>query len=261
MCSCAHLFVLKVATFTFLEQLCPDLKRSDLTEKALLCQKAEHEYAHVPCGVMDQFIATMGREGHALLIDCRTPPTGKLVEFNDPDTVLVVANSNVKHNLGSSEYPKRRQTCEEAAKIMQKPALRDCDMGLLEAHRDKLTDLQLRRARHVITECQRTTDAVAALQAKDMRRFGELMYASHESLRADYEVSCGELDHLVALAREVDGVYGARMTGGGFGGCTVTLVRKDSVDALIKNIKQGYPENRATCFVTTAGAGTDAIKL
>ena len=244
-----------------MEQLCPQLKKSDLAEKALICQDAEHKFAHVPCGVMDQFIATMGREGHALLIDCRTPPTGQLVEFNDAETVLVVTNSNVKHNLGSSEYPKRRQTCEEAAKILEKPALRDCDMKLLESRREEMTDLQFRRARHVITECQRTTDAVSALKAGDMKRFGQLMYESHESLRSDYEVSCGELDHLVKLAKEVDGVYGSRMTGGGFGGCTVTLVRKECVDALIKNIKEGYPENRATCFVTTAGAGSDALSL
>ncbi|XP_065192708.1 galactokinase-like [Sycon ciliatum] len=252
---------LEVATFTFLEELCPDLKSTDLTAKALACQKAEHDYAHVPCGVMDQFIATMGRQGNALLIDCRAPPTGELVPFNDPDTVIVVTNSNIKHALGSSEYPKRRATCEQAAKVLEKPALRDCDLQLLESFKSQLSDLQYRRARHVITECKRTMDAVAALRANDMATFGRLMYESHESLRADYEVSCGELDHLVALAKEVDGVYGARMTGGGFGGCTVTLVRKDGVDALIKHIKQGYPENRATCFVTTAGAGTAAISL
>ena len=249
---------LEVAMCMFLEQLCPESKKRALKEKALLCQKAEHEFANVPCGIMDQCISVMGQEGHALLLDCRSIET-QAVPLSDPNVAIVVINSNVKHNLSNSEYPKRRKRCEDAAKSLGLKSLRDASMSLLEGKKSELDDVTYRRACHVITEIQRTQDAVTALRKNDYELFGKLMVGSHNSLRDDYEVSCAELDQLVKLALEVEGVYGSRMTGGGFGGCTVTLVKKSAVEKLTNHIKAGY--EKATIYVTSPahGAGTLAV--
>uniref|UniRef100_A0A8C4UPJ2 Galactokinase n=1 Tax=Falco tinnunculus TaxID=100819 RepID=A0A8C4UPJ2_FALTI len=218
---------LEVATYTFLQQLCPD--DSDLVAKALACQKAEHTFAGMPCGIMDQFISVMGKEGHALLIDCRSLET-TLVPLTDASLAVLITNSNVRHTLTGSEYPTRRRQCEEAAAALGKASLRDATMAELEAARSRLGEEVYRRARHVIGEIARTVQAAQALQDRDYRMFGRLMVESHNSLRDDYEVSCPELDELVAAALEVDGVYGSRMTGGGFGGCTVTLLEAGAAE-------------------------------
>ncbi|XP_009636053.2 galactokinase isoform X2 [Egretta garzetta] len=248
---------LEVATYTFLQQLCPD--DGDLVAKALACQKAEHTFAGMPCGIMDQFISVMGKEGHALLIDCRSLET-VLVPLTDASLAVLITNSNVRHTLTGSEYPTRRRQCEEAAAALGKASLRDATMAELEAARSQLSEEVYRRARHVIGEIARTAQAAQALQGRDYRTFGRLMVESHNSLRDDYEVSCPELDELVAAALEVDGVYGSRMTGGGFGGCTVTLLEAGAAERAQHHIQEKY-SGTATFYLTKPSGGAKALPL
>ncbi|KAM3591939.1 uncharacterized protein V6R79_009769 [Siganus canaliculatus] len=248
---------LEVAFYTFLQQLKPD--DGDKVSKAIACQQAEHTHASVPCGIMDQFVSVMGREGHALLIDCRSLEA-TLVPLTDPDLVVLITNSNVKHCLTGSEYPTRRKQCEEAASILGKDSLRDATISNLEVARDKLDDVTYRRARHVIEEIDRTARAAEALKKEAYEDFGKLMVESHNSLRDLYEVSCSELDELVSTAMEVEGVYGSRMTGGGFGGCTVTLLKADAVDRTILHIQKQY-SGTPTFYVTTPSEGARALSL
>ena len=207
------------------------------------CQRAEHEYVGTRCGIMDQFIAVFGSAGHALMLDCRSLEYESLAIPSD--VRLVICNSMVKHDLASGEYNRRRADCEAAVKIFRQSmpqvgALRDVSAADLEKHRDELTAVIFRRCRHVISENQRVLDAAAALRSADLQRFGELMYGSHRSLRDDYEVSCKELDLLVEVASSSEGVYGSRMTGGGFGGCTISLVRLAAVESFRERITRSY---------------------
>ncbi|NXU56973.1 GALK1 Galactokinase, partial [Turnix velox] len=248
---------LEVATYTFLQQLCPD--DGDLVAKALACQKAEHTFANMPCGIMDQFISVMGKEGHVLLIDCRSLVT-VTVPLRDTSLAVLITNSNVRHSLTGSEYPTRRRQCEEAAAALGKSSLRDATMTELEVARSRLGEEVYRRARHVIGEIARTTQAAQALQDRDYKTFGNLMVESHNSLRDDYEVSCPELDELVAAALEVDGVYGSRMTGGGFGGCTVTLLKAGAAERAQNHI-QGRYRGKATFYLTRPSGGAKGLPL
>ncbi|XP_040437397.1 galactokinase [Falco naumanni] len=248
---------LEVATYTFLQQLCPD--DGDLVAKALACQKAEHTFAGMPCGIMDQFVSVMGKEGHALLIDCRSLET-TLVPLTDVSLAVLITNSNVRHTLTGSEYPTRRRQCEEAAAALGKASLRDATMAELEAARSRLGEEVYRRARHVIGEIARTVQAAQALQDRDYRMFGRLMVESHNSLRDDYEVSCPELDELVAAALEVDGVYGSRMTGGGFGGCTVTLLEAGAAERAQHHIQERF-SGTATFYLTKPSGGATVLPL
>ncbi|NXL59963.1 GALK1 Galactokinase, partial [Chordeiles acutipennis] len=248
---------LEVATYTFLQQLCPD--DGDLVAKALACQKAEHTFAGMPCGIMDQFISVMGKEGHALLIDCRSLET-TLVPLTDASLAILITNSNVRHALTGSEYPTRRWQCEEAAVALGKASLRDATMAELEAARSRLGEEVYRRARHVVGEIARTAQAAQALQDRDYKMFGRLMVESHNSLRDDYEVSCPELDELVAAALEVDGVYGSRMTGGGFGGCTVTLLEAGAAERAQHHIQEKY-SGTATFYLTKPSGGAKVLPL
>ncbi|XP_078691188.1 galactokinase-like [Branchiostoma floridae x Branchiostoma belcheri] len=250
---------LEVATYTFLEQLNPQHSPVSLKEKALACQKAEHEFPGMPCGIMDQFISVMGKEGHALLLDCRSM-AAELVPLDNPDVVVMVTNSNVRHELTGSEYPTRRRQCEQAAGILAKNSLREASMEDLEAQESKLEPVVFRRARHVIGEIRRTTEAADALRARDYAKFGKLMVESHNSLRDDYEVSCAELDTLVSAAMECTGVYGSRMTGGGFGGCTVTLLSATAVQDTISHIKEKYT-GQPTFYITTPAAGASVLQV
>uniref|UniRef100_UPI0037E8EC68 galactokinase isoform X1 n=1 Tax=Semicossyphus pulcher TaxID=241346 RepID=UPI0037E8EC68 len=225
---------LEVAFYTFLQQLMPD--DGDNVSKAASCQQAEHTHAGVPCGIMDQFVSVLGREGHALLIDCRSLEATP-VPLADPGLVILITNSNVKHSLAGSEYPARRRQCEEAASILGKDSLREATMKNLEEVKDRLNDVTYRRARHVIEEIERTVQAAEALKRGAYKEFGKLMVESHNSLRDLYEVSCRELDELVCAAMEVEGVFGSRMTGGGFGGCTVTLLQGHAIDRTILHIQ------------------------
>ncbi|XP_042364074.1 galactokinase [Plectropomus leopardus] len=248
---------LEVAVYTFLQQLKPD--DGDKVSKALACQKAEHTHAGVPCGIMDQFVSVLGREGHALLIDCRSLEATP-VPLADPGLVILITNSNVKHSLTGSEYPTRRRQCEEAASVLGKDSLRDATMKDLEEAKDRLDDVTYRRARHVIKEIERTARAAEALKRGVYKEFGKLMVESHNSLRDLYEVSCRELDELVSAAMEVDGVFGSRMTGGGFGGCTVTLLQAHAIDRTILHIQERY-SGTPTFYVTTPSEGARALSL
>ena len=254
---------LEVATATLIEAVTG--QKLDPVEKALLCQKAEHEFAGVPCGIMDQFISVMGRESHLLLLDCRSRQT-ELVPMSDPSVELLIANTNVKHELGSGQYARRRAQCEGAAKILELASLRDASSELLEKNKSKMDDEVFRRARHVIGEIARTVHAAESIRASDWQKTGELMYSSHRSLRDDYEVSCAELDVLVEIAETIGlagGVYGCRMTGGGFGGCTVALVKSDSVAEITRKLSDGYKKKtglNATIFGSRPAAGATVIK-
>ena len=245
--------------------------------RAEICQKVEHEWADVNCGIMDQYISSCGKEGHALLIDCRSQ-TGEPVGINSPDVVIVVTNSNVKHSLTGSEYPDRVRQCFEVVKHIQRVRensgisstmkepkishLRDIDIQMLDVFRKEIDETAYRRAKHVIEEDKRTLTAVEALKKNDFDTVGKLMVESHNSLRDLYEVSCQELDFLVAHAVKVPGVYGSRMTGGGFGGCIVSLVKKESAEELMNTLENVYKQTFGkypTSFVTTPGSGANII--
>jgi len=212
-------------------------------ELALLCQRAENEFVGAHVGIMDQFVALFGEAQRALLLDCRSLEY-KLLPL--PDTVnLVICNTMVKHALASSAYNERRAQCEEGVKYLAErlpnvKALRDVTLEQLQQYGRGLPDLIYRRCRHVISENARVLSAAAALDQQDLHRFGELMKESHRSLRNDYEVSSRELDLMVEMARKNEGVYGARMTGGGFGGCTVNLVDVAAVDEFQRRMANDY---------------------
>jgi galactokinase len=219
---------------------------------ALLCQRAENDYVGMRCGIMDQYTAVMGRENFALELDCQRL-THRLIPISFEQAHpgerarLVLCDSLRKHELAASEYNRRRLECESALAALQPrlPTVRSLSglsIAQLNAHATLLNDVQLRRARHVISENERVRLAAEALLAGELVQAGQLMYASHESLRDDYEVSCLELDCLVTAARESPGTYGARMTGGGFGGCTVNLVREDSIDRFERHVNLRYRE-------------------
>jgi galactokinase len=254
---------LEVATATLMEAVTG--KSLERVEKALLCQQAEHEYAGMPCGIMDQFTSVMGEQGHLLLLDCRSREI-QLVPLKDSNIEVLIINSNVKHELTGGEYAERRSQCELAARKMGVAALRDASLEMLGQNSDSLEPVLCRRARHVIGENQRTTEAAAGIAAGDWARVGELMYASHQSLRDDYEVSCAELDLLVELAQQHGrggAVIGSRMTGGGFGGCTVSLVREDELEDLAAAIRDDYQRETGiapSIFTTRPAQGAQTVR-
>lgn len=235
----------------------------DLVELARLAQRAENEFVGARCGIMDQFIACLGRAGHALRLDCRSLDY-RLVPISE-DARLVVCNTMVKHELAHGEYNQRRAECEEGVRSLAKKlpgilALRDVTIADLDRQVGFLSEVIYKRCRHVITENARVIDAAAALSCNDLIEFGRLMYESHSSLREDYEVSSPELDTMVRLAREAEGVYGARMTGGGFGGCTINLVRADKVDDFKRLITAGYEQATGIApeiYFSTAVSGVE----
>lgn len=238
----------------------------DLTQLSLLCQRAENEFVGARCGIMDQFIAAHGQRDHALLLDCRS------LEYRlyplPKGVSLVICNSMVKHSIASGEYNVRRQECERGVELLQGSlpgikALRDVSMADLERHADELPPVVYRRCRHVVGEDERTLAAAEALKQKDLSELGRLMRKSHESLRDDYEVSCPELDALAEIAWEISGVIGARMTGGGFGGCTINLVRDEAVDNFQSEIARQYDQRfgiTPDIYVTKASDGVSELR-
>src|SRR5262249_4279177 len=231
----------------------------ELTDLARACQRAEHEFARVRCGMMDQMIACHGRAQHALLLDTRSLEY-ELLPLPD-DVTVVVSNTMVKHNLSTTKYNTRRAECETAARTLGR-SLRDVTSSDLEKNRTTLAEDIYRRARHVVTENARVQCAAVALKNKNIDEFGRLMYESHRSLRDDYEVSCRELDIMVEIASSLDEVVGARMTGGGFGGCTVNLVRRDRVEDFQLVLKERY--GKATglqpeVYVCGSGSGVEEV--
>jgi galactokinase len=215
----------------------------DRTELARLCRRAENEFVGARVGIMDQFVSLHGEKNHALLLDCRSLTFEPLAI---PDSIkLVICNTTVKHELASSEYNRRRADCEEAVRRLATvlpgiKALRDVSLEQLDAHRDLLTEVIYKRALHIVTEDARVLDSAQALRAGDIERFGKRMAESHRSLRDLYEVSCRELDLMVDLAYQQKGVYGARMTGGGFGGATINLVDARFAGEFKENIAKAY---------------------
>ncbi len=215
----------------------------DPVEMAYVGKSAENEFVGVQCGIMDQFVSALGRPDHALFIDCRTNEYDQIPL--DPGFKVVVVNTMVKRELASSAYNERRAQCEEGVKLLRMNlshirALRDVSLEDFKRHQHELSDIVRKRCRHVIYENPRVLEAVEVLRTKRLDRFGVLMYESHESLRDDYGVSCLELDALVKAARGLPGTVGARMTGAGFGGCTVNIVRKEDVREFIRTIRERY---------------------
>jgi len=243
----------------------PDRTEIDRTKLALLCQQAENEFVGARCGIMDQFVASHGKRGQALLLDCRSLEY-RLLPLPD-DVALAICNTMVKHSIAKGEYNQRRAECEAGVRGLSKylpnaRALRDVTLQDLEAHGRELPDVIMRRCRHVIGENARVLQAAAALELGDLQAFGNLMRQSHRSLRDDFEVSCSELDLMVELAEQAEGVYGTRMTGGGFGGCTIALVQAGCVETFQRTVQEGYERSygcKPEIYVCSAADGVGQV--
>jgi galactokinase len=211
----------------------------DPVRAALLGQRAENEFVGMRCGIMDQFISSLGKADHALLIDCRS--LGYELVPMPASARVVVTDSAIRRGLVDSAYNERRAQCEEGARLMGVKALRDVSVEMFEAHQAGLPDVTARRCKHVVTEDQRTLDSVEALKRGDLAAFGKLMNASHASMRDWFEITTPDIDTLVEIQQNMPGCFGARMTGGGFGGCTVALVQDGAVPAVVEAIQAQYP--------------------
>jgi galactokinase len=245
---------------------------------ARLCQQAEHHAVGVRVGILDQAASCLGRAGHAILLDCRSLAY-EPVPFQLPGVALVVCDTGVRRELAASAYNERRQQCEEAALLLGEAllaeaaaragaeavsvrSLRDVSPEAFARYAAQLPEVLRRRARHVMSENTRVLQAVDALRAGAVERFGALLYASHASLRDDYEVSSLELDAIVEIARQTPGVFGARLTGAGFGGCALALIRRDAVDALREALARDYPARagrEASVYPCQVGDGPGSI--
>ncbi|MBK1855660.1 galactokinase [Verrucomicrobiaceae bacterium 5K15] len=232
--------------------------------KGLLCQAAEHQFAGVPCGIMDQFASIFGKKDHMVLIDCRSEEA-QAVPFTDDSVTVIIANTCVAHELSDGSYANRRKQTEIALSVLGKDSWREVTMDDLLAKQSAMSEQVFRKARHVVTEIDRTQQAALALSRGETETVGELMAASHRSLRDDFEVSCEELDIMVQAAWDIGpagGVLGSRMTGGGFGGSTVTLARKDDAQQIIATMASVYQEKTGIepeIFATTAVDGAHAV--
>jgi galactokinase len=240
------------------------LENSDLfmepMQLALLCQRAENEFVGMRCGIMDQFISCFGRENHALMLDCRSL-TYRVVGLPS-EASLVICNTMVKHELARTEYNRRREDCEAAARIIG--PLRDLTMDTFERLASNLPEPVRKRCRHVVSENARVLQAAASLEQGDIKAFGRYMGESHRSLRDDYEVSCRELDIMAELAGKLPGVYGSRMTGGGFGGCTISLVESSHVEDFVNQVTSGYARQTGLTpdvYVCRAEEGAKEVPL
>jgi galactokinase len=240
----------------------------DKLELARIAQLAEQTYAGVQCGIMDQFASLFGRAGHVVRLDCRSLDYAYF-PFDIAASRIVLCNSGVKHSLASTAYNTRRQECERGVSVLQQhypevASLRDATLAQLEAHCDALGPVVFRRCAYVVQENARVEAACRHLEANDLVAFGLEMYASHAGLRDDYEVSCVELDALVEAARTAPGVFGSRMMGGGFGGCTINLVAPDQVDAFIASVSKVYQERfgqKLETYQTTIVAGVGVVAV
>ena len=256
---------LEVLTGVILTDLfCID--RFSMTDLALIGQYSENNFNGCNCGIMDQFAVAMGKKDHAIFLDTATL-NYEYAPVELEDAKIIITNSKVKHSLVDSKYNERRQECADALAALQKEldinTLGDLDMDTFEKFKEVIPDpVKVRRAKHAVAENQRTIEAVKALKEGHITRFGELMNQSHISLRDDYEVSCEEIDILVDLAWKVPGVTGSRITGGGFGGCTVSIVENSAVDEFIKAVGRGYQEKtggEAEFYTVEIGGGARRI--
>lgn len=238
-------------------------KDIDMVEMALISQRAEHNYIGVKCGIMDQFASAMGKKDMAIFLDCRDLKY-ELVPLKMNGYKLVIANTNKKRSLGEGKYNERRRECEEGVAMLQKAlpgitCLREVSVQDFLKHGNLLSDEVIKkRVKHVVYENDRVLESVKALKNNDLKKFGELMNQSHDSLRDLYEVTGKELDTLVEEARKIKGVLGSRMTGAGFGGCTVSLVQNDSIDEFISKVGEEYEKKigySASFYISEIGDG------
>ncbi len=235
-------------------------------ELAKLAQRAEHEYAGVKCGIMDQFASLHGKGSSVVKLDCRSL-SYEYFPLDMSHLSLILVNTGVKHSLASSEYNIRRNECNHGVDILRQSglaidSLRDVDLEMLQSHRPKFDPTTWNRCSYVVEENSRVMDACKALEDKDFKRFGQLMYQSHYGLRDKYQVSCAELDKLVEISESLDFVLGARMMGGGFGGCTINLVENNSLDKFKQAITASYktPQGNAPEIITCiASSGTSVL--
>lgn len=237
---------LEVSTAKLLEKLFGF--RLDPLRLAKLCRRAENEFVGVACGLLDQVSSVFGKEGHAIFLDCRKEEVNT---FPFPEGVaLLITQCGVPHRLSGGEYNERRAQCFDAAKRLGVAALRDVSMEQLEAAKEALPELSYLRAKHIVGENERVLKGIELLKAGDAQGFGQLMFASHESSRRNFENSSPELDALVELAATLPGVYGARLTGGGFGGATVTLIERDKAAEIAHTLASRYHEKTGATAIT-----------
>lgn len=238
------------------------IEKFSMTDLALIGQYSENNFNGCNCGIMDQFAVAMGKKDHAIFLDTATL-NYEYAPVVLKDSKIIITNSKVKHSLVDSKYNERRQECSDALAALQQEldinSLGDLDMDTFDKFKEVIPNpVEIRRAKHAVAENQRTIEAVDSLKAGNIERFGELMNQSHISLRDDYEVSCKEIDVLVDLAWKVPGVVGSRITGGGFGGCTVSIVKNDAVDEFIRSVGAGYKEKTghdAEFYTVDIGSG------
>jgi galactokinase len=251
--------------------LCNEFNNLSINGKdaSLIAQQAENEFIGVQCGIMDQFISALAEEDSALMIDCRSLDYRAVpLKLAAKGCAIVITNSGVRRGLVDSEYNARRSECTQGVQRLSEltgrklNSLRDVELAEFDKHSDKLEDKVARRCRHVISENKRVTDAVSALENSDLEAFGKLMNASHVSLRDDFEVSCPEVDQLVELSQNHSGVLGARMTGGGFGGCTVAIMSNDAIESFRNQVIPAYEKlsgRKAEVYVCASTAGASLV--
>ncbi|MGC1632067.1 MAG: galactokinase, partial [Gelidibacter sp.] len=228
----------------------------------LVSQKAEHNYAGVKCGIMDQYASMFGIENSALLLDCRTI-TSQSYQIDFKDYELMLINTNVKHDLSETAYNDRREVCEKASKLLDVIALRDASKEDLEVIKSDLSEGDYQKALYVIEENNRVKQFSEAIEKDDLETLGNLLFQSHEGLSKKYEVSCAELDFLVDRAHESSSVIGARMMGGGFGGCTINLVLKTEMEAFKEDVSNRFKEefgSACTIYNVKLSQGTHIVK-
>ncbi len=258
---------LEVLTGVVLKDLY-NFEEVSMVDIALIGQDSENNYNGCNCGIMDQFASAMGKKGNAVFLDTSTLEF-EYAPVDLPDAKIVITNSKVKHSLVDSAYNDRRNECETALKELQEvidiKTLGDLTEEEFEANKDAIkSEIRQKRAKHAVYENQRTIKAVEALKNNEIELFGKLMNASHESLKNDYEVSCEEVDVLVELAQSIPGVLGSRITGGGFGGCTVSIVKNEVIDQFIEVVGNGYTEKlgrKAEFYVVEIGGGASACQF
>lgn len=238
-------------------------EKIDMVKMALIGQRAEHNFIGVKCGIMDQFASAMGKASNAIFLDCGTLDY-QYIPLNLSGSKLVIINTNVKHSLGSSAYNERREQCEAGLNALKKVLkdknnLAEVSIDEFEANKGLIeNEVVRRRIKHVVYECDRVFKSAEALKSGNVEEFGRLMCASHDSLQYDYEVTCPELDFLSQEGRKYPGVIGIRMTGGGFGGCTVSIIKEEAVSDFIENMGKAYIEkfgHEASFYVTETGDG------
>ena len=248
---------------TFANEKAGNTKKIDMIEMALLSQKAEHNFIDVKCGIMDQFASAMGKADHAIYLNCATLEY-EHIPLKLDGYKIVLTNTNVKHSLGSSKYNERRKECEEGLPGLKSAMpnitqLADVSPEEFELHKGLISDLTVqKRIQHVVYECDRVKKSAEALKNNEITKFGEFMNESHDSLQYKYEVTCPELDFVVQEGRKIDGVLGIRMTGAGFGGCTVAIIKDDVVGTYIETVGTAFKQefgHDASFYVTGTGNG------